>query len=54
MPMMYGGFGGYGYSPQWGYSIPVMPSPATIEEGKQTPILPGQMHMAHDFHPFKK
>lgn len=41
MPMMYGGFGGYGYNPQWGYSIPVMPSPATIEEGKQTPLMPG-------------
>ena len=43
MPMMYGGYGNYGYNPQWGYSIPVMPSPATIEEGKQTPIMPGQI-----------
>lgn len=43
MPMVYGGFGGYGYNPQWGYSVPVMPSPSTIEEGKQTPIMPGQM-----------
>ncbi|XP_050728704.1 uncharacterized protein LOC127004666 isoform X3 [Eriocheir sinensis] len=41
MPMVYGGFGGYGYNPQWGYSVPVMPSPSTIEEGKQTPIMPG-------------
>ncbi|KAK8387747.1 hypothetical protein O3P69_018321 [Scylla paramamosain] len=41
MPMMYGGFGGYSYNPHWGCSIPVMPSPATIEEGKQTPLMPG-------------
>ncbi|MPC11562.1 hypothetical protein E2C01_004231 [Portunus trituberculatus] len=40
MPMMYGGFGGYSYNPHWGCSIPVMPSPATIEEGKQTPLMP--------------
>lgn len=43
MPMVYGGFGGYGYNPQWGYSVPVMPSPSTVEEGKQTAIMPGQM-----------
>ncbi|KAK8371887.1 hypothetical protein O3P69_013445 [Scylla paramamosain] len=41
MPMMYGGFGDYSYNPHWGCSIPVMPSPATVEEGKQTPLMPG-------------
>ncbi|XP_063857505.1 uncharacterized protein LOC135098971 isoform X2 [Scylla paramamosain] len=40
MPMMYGGFGDYSYNPHWGCSIPVMPSPATVEEGKQTPLMP--------------
>ncbi|KAG0712421.1 Protein ovarian tumor locus [Chionoecetes opilio] len=43
MPMMYGGYGGYGYNPQtqWGYNVPVMPSPTTIEESKQPPLMPG-------------
>ncbi|XP_063856270.1 uncharacterized protein LOC135098018 isoform X2 [Scylla paramamosain] len=41
IPMMYGGFGDYSYNPHWVCSIPVMPSPATVEEGKQTPLMPG-------------
>lgn len=54
MPMVYGGFGGYGYNPQWGYSVPVMPSPSTIEEGKQTPIMPGQTSYGVVFFSFRE